>query len=186
MAPAIRLAEEGFPVSCHTAAKFAAWTDFLLKGENGHEMLCWDAEEGQYRAPRDGEVRKNPGVAGVLRKIAAEGKSAFYTGEHPRPSLPMSCLGFTPLSASNSLFLAGEIGAKIVEVLQNAGGVMTLDDLKAQMESGTSFEDPIHVNYRGVDVYEPGPNTQGVAALVALKILEARACPSADAVQRVF
>jgi len=40
------------------------------------------------------------------------------------------------------------------------------------MESGTSFEDPIHVNYRGVDVYEPGPNTQGVAALVALKILE--------------
>lgn len=60
------------------------------------------------KAPSAGEVFRNPDMAGVLRELGAGGKEGFY---------------------------GGRIGAAIVKVLQQMGGVLTVEDLKVRLES---------------------------------------------------
>ena len=94
------------------------------------------------QTPKAGEVVRLPGLAGTLRAIAEGGPDAFYTGP---------------------------IAEAIVTSLQEQGGVMTLDDLKAHH---STWDAPIHTDYRGVTVYECPPNGQGLTALIALNIAE--------------
>jgi gamma-glutamyltranspeptidase/glutathione hydrolase len=93
-------------------------------------------------APRPGQVVRLPALARSLESIAQGGAEAFYTGD---------------------------IAQQIVKTVQNLGGVLALDDLKAHQ---SSWVEPIHTTYRGVQVYEIPPNGQGLAALMALNIAE--------------
>lgn len=137
LTPAIRLAEEGFPVAPLTSYFWGRGAERQLKNApNGRELTI----EG--RGPRPGEIFRNPGLARALRTIAEGGKRAFYQGE---------------------------IGEAIVEVLQNAGGCMTLDDLAAHI---STWETPASVTFGEYRVYECPPNGQGITALLALNILE--------------
>lgn len=137
LAPAIQLAEEGFPVSPLTAR---GWDNgargILSRSWNGTEMTLGG------RAPRAGEVWKNPGLGRVLRAVAEGGKDAYYRGD---------------------------IAQAIVSAVNQCSGVMTLEDL-ASHES--TWVEPISSTYRGVRVWECPPNGQGLAALIALNILE--------------
>ena len=96
------------------------------------------------RAPLPGEIFRNPALARSLREVASGGKRAFYEGR---------------------------IGRAIAELVQEHGGAMSPADLADHKES--TFDEPISVPFRGVDVYEHGPNGSGVTALIALRILEA-------------
>lgn len=137
LAPAIRLAEEGFPVAPLTSYFWGRGAERQLKtAPNGHELTI----EG--RGPRPGETFRNPGLARTLRTIAEGGKAAFYQGE---------------------------IGEAIVEVLQSAGGCMTLGDLAAHT---STWETPVSVTFGEYRVYECPPNGQGITALLALNLLE--------------
>ncbi len=89
-----------------------------------------------------GEIFTNKNLANSLRKIAAEGPDAFYRGE---------------------------IAAKIVKFANEQGGFHTLRDFARQT---SNWIDPISTTYRGHTVYELPPNTQGLAALEMLNILE--------------
>ncbi|MBL8046156.1 MAG: gamma-glutamyltransferase family protein [Anaerolineales bacterium] len=93
-------------------------------------------------APRAGEIFRNPGLARTFRAVAEGGPEAFYNGE---------------------------IARAIVNVLQQSGGVMELEDLAAHT---STWEEPISVSYRGHRVWECPPNGQGLTALLALNILE--------------
>jgi len=76
LAPAIRLAEEGFPVAPITAHFWQRAAERQLKTAlNGGEMTL----EG--RGPRAGEIFRNPGLARTLVQVAQDGKRAFYEGE---------------------------------------------------------------------------------------------------------
>ncbi|CAN0093454.1 unnamed protein product [Ectocarpus sp. 8 AP-2014] len=94
------------------------------------------------RTPAAGEVFRNPDMAGVLRELGTGRKEGFY---------------------------GGRIGEAMVKVLQEMGGVLTMEDLKAHT---TAFVEPISVEFAGVRVYEVPPNGQGIAALLALNILK--------------
>jgi gamma-glutamyltranspeptidase/glutathione hydrolase len=94
------------------------------------------------RAPRAGEVFRNTRLAGTLRLIAQKGAAGFYEGK---------------------------TAEAIVAVSRVKGGAMTLADLK---DYKPEWVDPISTTYRGWTVYELPPNTQGIAALIMLNIME--------------
>lgn len=76
LAPAIRLAEEGFPVAPITAYFWQRAAERQLRSAlNGGEMTI------AGRGPQAGEIFRNPGLARTLQKVAEGGKKAFYEGE---------------------------------------------------------------------------------------------------------
>jgi gamma-glutamyltranspeptidase/glutathione hydrolase len=76
LAPAIRLAEAGFPVAPVTAYFWQRSAETQLGTSlNGREMTI------DGRGPKAGEIFRNPGLARTFRKLAEGGKTAFYQGE---------------------------------------------------------------------------------------------------------
>jgi gamma-glutamyltranspeptidase/glutathione hydrolase len=75
-APAIALAEEGFPVSNHLAKEWAVFASEIRKDPEGRSTFLVD----NRRAPRAGEWHSNPEFAETLRTIAKEGTETFYGG----------------------------------------------------------------------------------------------------------
>ncbi|BCB85667.1 gamma-glutamyltransferase family protein [Phytohabitans suffuscus] len=145
---AIAYAERGFPVSPEIAR---AWDRSVaqyarLAGEEyaewGRIFTVGGASHSPRRAPRAGERWANPGAARTLRLIAETCAGAFYTGE---------------------------VASALAEHAARTGGLVTAADLAAH---SSSWVDPIPVSYRGHEVWELPPNGQGVAALVALGILD--------------
>ena len=94
------------------------------------------------RAPAAGEIFRNEGLAQTLTLIAFEGKEVYYRGA---------------------------IAHSIVSVLREAGGCMELDDLAKHT---STWIEPISTLYRGMRFWECPPNGQGLAALLALNLLE--------------
>ena len=77
LAPAVRMAEEGFPVAPMTAHGWAGGRS-MLKGP-GERDLTIDG-----RAPREGETFRNVSLARTFRAVASGGKDAYYKGEPGR------------------------------------------------------------------------------------------------------
>ena len=136
LTPAIRLAEEGFPVSPITSYFWERSAKRLCDVPGGIELTI------NGRAPRAGEIFRNPGLARTLHTIVEGGKSAFYQGM---------------------------IAEAIASVIQQTGGCLTVEDLAAHT---STWEQPISTTYRHVRVWECPPNGQGLAALLALNLLE--------------
>ncbi len=74
--PAIELAEHGFPVSPRLAALIAADHDRLSRDPVARAYFL----DAAGKAPVAGSLLKNPAYADTLRKLAAGGADAFYTG----------------------------------------------------------------------------------------------------------
>jgi len=94
------------------------------------------------RAPHVGEVFRNLDLAWSYRQIAERGRDAFYKGE---------------------------IAERILRASAANGGVMTQADLA---EYSGECVAPISTTYHGWTVYELPPNSQGIAALEMLNIME--------------
>ncbi|XP_023147133.2 glutathione hydrolase-like YwrD proenzyme [Amphiprion ocellaris] len=93
-------------------------------------------------APKCGQVFKNPALARTLKELGEGGKPAFYQGR---------------------------VAQAIVDVINQNGGVLTLDDLSSH---DSEVVTPISTEYKGVRLWELPPNGQGLAALLLLNILE--------------
>ena len=94
------------------------------------------------KAPRPGDIFSQPNLARTLRQVAEGGVEAFYRGK---------------------------IAEKIVQCSQKHEGLFTLRDLS---DHSSEWVKPITTSYRGYEVFELPPATQGVTALELLKILE--------------
>ncbi|KAI8078984.1 gamma-glutamyltranspeptidase [Gilbertella persicaria] len=100
LAPAIELAEHGFPVSHISANGWKAEAKKLLETNPNQEKNEWLIDN--KRAPEEGEIMSIPTLAETFRTLGAEGKKGFYQGR---------------------------IGHSIIDAVQSRGGLMTLDDL---------------------------------------------------------
>lgn len=72
-------------------------------------------------------------------------------------------------SGGREVFYEGELAEKIVEANRAAGGLFTLDDLAGYR---TEWQDPISIDYRGLQVHTTPPNSSGFQILQTLKIME--------------
>lgn len=133
--PAIDYARDGFPVSELIAyywnrseglARYPGFAETFLPGG---------------KAPRKGEMFRNPALAGTLEKIARNGRDEFYRGETAK-----TIAGF----------------------MERVGGYITYDDLASHRSEWVA---PVSVDYRGYQVWELPPNGQGIAALQMLGML---------------
>jgi gamma-glutamyltranspeptidase / glutathione hydrolase len=95
------------------------------------------------RAPEEGDVVRLPALATTLKAIAKDGPRAFYEGP---------------------------VAQDMVATLAAAGSVLGVEDFARHRGEAVT---PISTDYRGVDLVEIPPNTQGLTALVMLNILEA-------------
>jgi gamma-glutamyltranspeptidase/glutathione hydrolase len=136
LAPAIHLAEEGFPLSPITSYYWERSINRLREAPGGMELTI------DGRAPRAGEIFRNPGLARTLHRIVEGGKVAFYQGE---------------------------VAEAIASVIQQAGGCLSMEDLA---NHASTWEQPISTTYRHVRVWECPPNGQGLATLLVLNLLE--------------
>jgi gamma-glutamyltranspeptidase/glutathione hydrolase len=79
LAPAIRYAEEGFPVT-ELIAYYWGFGPRLYKGLPGAFLETYTLD-GKARTPAKGDIFKNPALAKTLRLIGEKGGDAFYKGE---------------------------------------------------------------------------------------------------------
>lgn len=137
LAPAIKYAEEGFPVTEVIAYYLERSARILGRFPNFKETFMVNG-----RMPRKGEIFRNPDLANTYRKISQGGRNAFYKGE---------------------------IARIIAAYIKEQGGFLTLEDLASHT---SEWVEPVSTNYRGYDIWQLPPNTQGIAALQMLNILE--------------
>ncbi len=134
LAPAIHYAEHGIVVAPRVAFDWANFAD-SLQGIAREKYLKNGA------ALRVGDVFRAPGQAEVLRRVAAQGAQAFYTGE---------------------------IAEDMVAALNAMGGLHTLDDFATATSDRAT---PISGTYKDIEIVEHPPNGQGATAILMLNIL---------------
>jgi gamma-glutamyltranspeptidase / glutathione hydrolase len=137
LAPAIRFAEEGFPLSP------------VIAGDWGRSVARFKDKPGFAdvfmpggRAPKEGEIFKNPALAKTLRMLAEGGRDAYYKGP---------------------------IADALVRYSQANGGFYAKEDFARHK---STWDAPIATDYHGVRVWELPPNSQGLAALQLLNLIE--------------
>ncbi|MDA7850052.1 gamma-glutamyltransferase [Porticoccaceae bacterium] len=135
--PTIDYAREGFPVSQLIAYYWNRSIPLLERWPGFSEQFTIEG-----RAPAEGEIWKNPGLAKTLQSIADGGRDAFYKGD---------------------------IAKTIANYMEKNGGFLSYEDLSSHTGN---WVDPVSTNYRGYDVWELPPNGQGIAALQILNIIE--------------
>jgi gamma-glutamyltranspeptidase / glutathione hydrolase len=141
-APAIRHAREGLPVSPVTAAAWKMAESVYLSLNSPEFQNFKSVFFPGDRAPRVGEIWGSEAHGNTLEEIANSGGESFYSGE---------------------------LAAKIADFASETRGYLTLSDLSSHQ---TLEVEPISTRYRNVEIWELPPNTQGIAALMALNILK--------------
>jgi len=138
LAPAIKLAQDGFPVSPIIADEWGNQVRFLSRDPGATATLLVDGA----RAPRAGEWFRNPDLARTYGEIAQKGAAHLY---------------------------GGDLGRRIAAHVQSSGGFLTPEDFAAHT---AEWVQPVSVPYKGYRLWELPPNSQGIAALEMLRILE--------------
>ncbi len=135
LAPAIHYAEQGIPVSQRVAFDWASDSS-VLQGVARDKFMI------DGKAPSTGQIFAAPGQAAVLRKIASQGRDAFYTGE---------------------------IAEDMVSALNAAGGKHSLADFATTACTDTT---PISSTYKGIELFEHPPNGHGATANLILNMFK--------------
>ncbi len=134
LAPAIHYAEAGVPVAPRVAFDWKIAAPLLQ--DHGKTHFLFDGAP-----PEIGQIFRAPGQAEVLRRIARQGRDAFYTGE---------------------------VAEDMLAALNARGGVHTAQDFAATASDNTA---PVSGIYKGTEIVEHAPNGSGATAILLLNIL---------------
>ncbi len=158
LAPALQLAKEGYPMEAQAADSIERHKARIKEWRYSREVLLTHPGEAR-EAPRAGEVFRQPDLAATLEKLIAAEKAARAKGKSRKEAI----------YAAYDRFYKGDIAQEFVRGAREEGGLVTLEDLAKWK---VHLEEPLHTNYKGIEVYKLTTWVQSAVMLQALNILE--------------
>jgi gamma-glutamyltranspeptidase/glutathione hydrolase len=157
LAPAMQMAE-GYPMEQQTAASIERNKNYIKQWPYSKTIFLTHAGQ-QWEAPEAGEIFKQADLLQTLQKMVDAEQEALKKKKSRKEAI----------YAAYDRFYKGDIAKEFVRGCQEQGGLITMDDLAKWKPIQ---EEPLKVNYKGIDVYKLQQWTQGPAMLQALNILE--------------
>ena len=157
LAPAMQLAE-GYPIEAQTANSIERNKDLIKKWPYSKAVFLPHFGE-KREAPEAGEIFKQLDLLETLKKMVDAEQQALKKGKGRKEAI----------YAAYDRFYKGDIANEIVKGNNEQGGLFTQADLANWK---VKIEEPLSVNYKGIEVYKMQQWTQGPVMLQALNILE--------------
>jgi gamma-glutamyltranspeptidase/glutathione hydrolase len=157
MAPAMQLAE-GYPIEAQTANSMERGKNMIRQWPYSKAVFLTHPGE-EREAPEAGEIFVQKDLLQTLTKMIEAEQEALKHKKSRKEAIYAAC----------DRFYKGDIAKEFVRGVQEQGGLITMEDLAKWKPIE---EEPMHVNYKGVEVYKLQQWTQGPALLQALNILE--------------
>jgi len=157
LAPAMELAA-GYPIEAQTANSIERAKERIKQWKYSTQVLLPHLGE-KREAPYAGEIFKQEDLLKTLTKMVEAETTALRAGKSRKDAI----------MAAYDRFYRGDIAADFVKGVQEQGGLITLQDLANWKPIE---EEPLTINYKGIDVYKLSQWTQGPSLLQALQMLE--------------
>lgn len=155
--PAIQLAS-GYPIDAQTANSIERAKEKIKEWPYSKKVFLTHPGE-KREAPEPGELFIQKDLLNTLLKLVETEKEEFKKHKDRKKAI----------MAANNRFYCGDIADEFVRGAKEQGGIISKKDL---IDWKVKEEDPLHVNYKGVEVYKLSQWTQGPSLLQALNILE--------------
>ncbi len=155
MAPAIAYARDGHPLEASVARSIAYSQDDFEQFPSSAALFLPNGE-----VPVAGELFKMTDLAATFEKLVAAEAQALAAGASREEAL----------QAAFDRFYKGDIARDMAAFYAESGGLFTAEDFAAYEPAWT---EPLHINYRGYDVYtSPASSRGGLEVLMQLKLVE--------------
>ena len=157
LAPAMQMAA-GYPIEAQTANSIERNKEYIKQWPYSKKIFL--THQGEKReAPEAGEIFVQKDLLATLTKMVEAERAALKKGATRKQAI----------MAAYDRFYKGDIAKEFVRGCQEQGGLITMEDL---VKWKPVEEEPLKVNYKGIDVYKLQQWTQGPALLQSLNILE--------------
>ncbi|HEX3165252.1 MAG TPA: gamma-glutamyltransferase, partial [Chitinophagaceae bacterium] len=157
--PAMQLAA-GYPIDAQTANSMESERNKRwLKQWPYSTAVFYPHPGGKREAPEPGEIFVQKDLLETLTKMVQAEQNALKQKKSRKDAI----------MAAYDRFYKGDIAKEFVRGCQEQGGLITMEDLAKWKPIE---EEPMHVNYKGIEVYKLQQWTQGPALLQSLNILE--------------
>ncbi|MGH7571105.1 MAG: gamma-glutamyltransferase family protein [Gemmatimonadota bacterium] len=156
--PAIRMAEDGYPIEAQAANSIERNKETLKEWTYSREVMLPHLGE-EREAPYPGEIFRQPDLAATLEKLVEAERRALDQGASREEAI----------QAAYNRFYRGDIAEEFVRGAREEGALFTMEDL-ANWE--VKIEEPVHVDYKGIEVYKLTHWVQGPVLLQMLNMLE--------------
>src|SRR5262245_60147626 len=157
LAPAIEMAD-GYAIEAQAADAMERQKNEIKQWSYSKAVFLPHAGEAR-EAPRAGEIFKQADLAATLRKLVEAEQQALKAGKNRKDAI----------YAAYNRFYRGDIAQEYVRGSRELGGLHTMEDLDRWK---VHVEEPVMIDYKGIQVYKLNTWTQGPALLQSLNILE--------------
>lgn len=155
MAPAIHYASVGHPIEASVVSSINYSQELFAEYPDSAAQFLPNGE-----VPTAGELFRMPALAATFEKLVAAEQQALTDGADRN----------TALQAAFDRFYKGDIADEMAAFYTEAGGLFRKADFENYQ---ATWHEPVHINYRGYDVYSSGPSSRGgLEVLMQLKLVE--------------
>lgn len=157
LAPAMEMAL-GYPMEAQTANRIEGNKDEIKKWSTSEKVFLTNAGE-EFEAPNPGEIFVQEDLHNTLTKLVQAEQNALKKGKSRKEAI----------YAAYDRFYTGDIADDFVRGVKEQGGLITKKDLANWK---VHIEEPLKVNYKGIDVYKLTSWVQSPVMLQGLNMVE--------------